>query len=421
MATNGNVPTSAPAAAPKAAPAAKPSTPSTSSAPAANISKPKNTPAASAPRMSGADFFAKGRQGQLNDSLVEVSAADQLPEHAPARHGDIAAIEAEEFEAPAEDTLDGLGMGENTPEADQADEDYSWLDGLKQYKQIHDMDTAEVLAALANGEIPQSLWSKMLIPMKDGDREFSSSIEELRDNGMIRANYTRKMQEFARERDAFNLEKKEIAGMFQQWGQNPGTMLAQLEKMGLPVLEMAHMLGERYQAVNQLKAQEEAGTIPKGSADAYLERLQLKQQLEEAQYNQQRLQQTQQVESTQTEAKAKVAQLESTIKKFFGVEGIKESPGVWNLVRQELRGIWDAKGRDQDLTEQEIRVAVRAAKQRANEHIAQSKAAAPVAAPTVSAQPLSSAHGVTVNPRGKPKPMSGADFRKKTRVGGGLR
>lgn len=370
--------------------------------------------------MTGAEFFAKGRQGQLSDAPVELSAAEQLPHVSPARHGDVEAMEAEDFEqndTSSDFDLDSLGA----EPGEVSEEDFGWLEGLKQYKQIHDMDTSEVLAALQNGEIPQNLWDKVLMPMKDGDREFTMSLAELRDNGMIRANYTRKMQEFAKERDAFNQEKQDLRTMFEGWHGNPGQMLAQLEKMQLPVLEMAHMLGDRYRAVEQLKAQEAAGTIPEGSADAYLERLQLKQQLEEANYAQQRLQQAQQAQTQQKDGKAVVAQIEATVRKFFQVDGVKESPGSWNVLRGELRAIWDAKGRDQDLTEAEIRMAVRNTKQIVDGHLAQAKTAAPAAAPAISAQPMTSSRGPQVNPRGQVKRMSGAEFRKKVGVGGGLR
>lgn len=374
-----------------------------------NVKKPSNAPDPSAKRMTTKDFLKQGRSG------VNASTPEPLVEAAPKP-------EQPSFSEPSDsfspDGVDFDSIGSDAPDSADSGEDFGWLEGLKQYKQIHGMDTAELLAALSNGEIPQALYDKFLIPMKDGDNEFTMSLAEARDNGMMRANFTRKMQEFSRERKAFEQEKRDIAAMFQGWSSNPATMLAQMEKMKLPVLEVAQLLANRHRDIDQIRAAEEAGHVPAGSAEAYLDRLRLQGELEEAQFARQRLEQSQQQVDTRKDGQAAANKITDTARKFFAAEGLQESQGLWNVFKQELSAIWEVKGTDQAITDAEIRAAVRTTKQIAAQYVQQAKAQQPAAAPAMTARPMDSAGAPVVHRNAKKAPMSAKDFMRQHKLGG---
>lgn len=305
-----------------------------------------------------------------SDSSEELDASDANSEHT-----------SEFAELPAEEQVQ-----EATEQP--AAEDWSWAEGLKNYREgVHGLATAELLEALAAGQVPEALMDKLELTMKDGDEEWTGTIADLRNGAQMHANYTKKSTALAEERKAYESERSELIDHFRSWKEDAMSEsdtagargLAGLERMLGPdaVQRIAYRLAERLQRQEQLEALEKAGQVPPGTAKALMEREQLQRELEDARAFKARQEQQTQDQELTTRASATGKRVQTEALGQFKKLGLTQengqlTPGVWKLFLEEMNAVWP---KDRDPGPQEIRTAVMAAKQRTDRLVREEQAA----------------------------------------------
>lgn len=374
-------------------------------APAAPASAPASTPSAPAAQSrTAADFRQRLLQGSSGDlPSLEGTSADSPQDEA----------------TPILDEQSQERLEESEPVADEAP-DYSWAEPLGAYKDgLHGVQLQELLQALSEGRLPDALLDKINLTLKDGDVEWEDSIAGMRDGAMMRANYTKKLQSFAKERDAFMAERNELVSYMHSWQKDPAAFLAGAQKMGFPVEGMARLFAEKLMRMDALKAKEEAGEVPKGTVAA-LEAAEAREaELAELKMEKERLaqQQTQQQEKASTEQVVEAVRTESM--RQLTAAGLDMSgpgaQGIWNMFYEQVSAVWSAKGAPPSRLE--ITECVRATKELHNKYVQQARAqaAAKPQAPKMTAQRLDG--GAPSKAPAARRGMTAADFRAKLRAG----
>lgn len=327
-----------------------------------------------------------------------------------------------------------VGADVNDPLADQVDEteapDYSWAQPLADFRDgIHGVATAELLQALAQGQIPEALFDKLSLTMRDGDEEWTGTVEDLRNSAQMHANYTRKAQALAQERKQYEAERTELVEHLHSWRLDADKGLMGLEKMlgEEGVYNIAAKLAERLKRKEDLEAAEAAGHIPPGTAQIVLERERLARENEELKRNHQREEAQQSAAQQSAQAKQIGDRIWAEGQRQFANLGIKPDAngkmpsGLVKLFKQELAILWEAEPGPQP-TAQMIRTAAIAAKQRSEEivrEIERSRKPAPAAKPVVTGAAPAGAPAApnrSVSTGGlqqRNKPMSVKEFKAK--------
>lgn len=405
----------APAAAPAAAPSSSSGSASRGSSPSTS-STPSSSSSAASRGMTSADFRASLRSGaNLGTEPAQSNSFEDAVSSQPAGLPD---IEAPDFAAQETEPA----VEEVSPDAETAEQDWSWAEPLAAYKEgLHGLQLQELLTALQEGRIPEQLWDKLRIPLKDGEYEWEDTISAARNGAMMRENYTRKLQQFAKERDSFQAEKTELVDYLRSWKEDPAKLLAGLTRMGMPVEQMARRFAENYARVEHLRELEAAGTVPPGTADALLAKEQQDAELEELRAQQARAQaQTQNQQSeAQTQQIAQAVRQESInqlAQVGFKVDDGSMTEGVWNLYREHLSAIWTAKGAPPNRAE--IQQAALATKQQVaryvQQHASSQQKQAPAAQQQLGKAPLDG--GAPKNtPRSPTKGVTAKEFRNSLR------
>lgn len=279
--------------------------------------------------------------------------------------------------------------------------DYTWAQGVEAFKDgIHGVPLEELLTALSEGRIPDALLDKLHLQMKDGENEWEDTIQSARDGAMMRANYTKKLQAFAQERDAFNAEKIQLAETLNTWATDPNAFLQGALKMKFPFEQAARLYVEKMVRIEQIKERENLPAtdpryLPPGTAAALEAADQREAELAELRAERARAesQNQQQNERASTEKVVEAVRTESM--RQLQAAGLDMAgpgaQGIWNMYFEQVSAIWSAKGAPP--SRMEIAEAVRATKEMHNKYVrsAQATAAAKPVPPKLGAKPLDGA------------------------------
>lgn len=400
-------PTTAPSA-PSAAPAtSKPATPSTSS----------GSPSGKPTPMTANQFRAQLRGQQTSpfqSAPAEPAEIEDLEaplglDHSNGQQDDTS-LEAQSEELQQETNPENEIVDEGAP-------DFSWAEALQDYKDgIHNTPLVELLQALAQGQIPEALWDKLHIPLKDGDFEWQDTLANARNGAMMRAKFTQKMQEFAKEKEAFVREKGELVEYLGGWknDQSGIALLKGLKRMGMPFDSMARAYAAEVQKLEEMEAR------APGSRALFEEKQRMEAELEELKRQQARAQ-SQQTEQSSTQDTARVATaVKNAAAKTFEQNGLPMTQGSWNYFRNELSVLWNASGLAAPTMEM-VTEATLATKefvtQSQQAHLKATTAQQPVKAP-LAARAVDSGAPRSV-PKTSPvkKSITAAEFRKKLSSG----
>lgn len=372
----------APVATPTSAPTSSPgsSTPSTSS-PAPMTSKEFKAKALNTPTSSW----------ESNDSSDDSS--DNSGLEAP--------VEFESEEAPEQEVSD--------------EEDYSWASDLKQYKDgLHGLKLQELLQALAEGKLPDALHDQLRVSLKDGDEEWEDTISNVRNSGMMRKNYTKKLQEFSKQRDAFQKEQGELVDYLKGWKSDPSQLLAGARKMGFPILEAAQLLAQ------EMAYAEELDTAKPGAGKDWLEAQRMKSEYADLKRQQERFQNQRQQAQTQGQVtEVRTAARDASINAFKSAN-LKLTEGSWNLYAQHLDAVWE--DRSAPPTRDQIQLALGATKEEVESYVQNHHKQASAAAPAqvkLGAKAVDGGAPKAVSPKApQQKALTSKEFRKKIMGGG---
>jgi hypothetical protein len=357
--------------------------------------------------MTSAQFRAQLR-GQ-ETSPFQASQIDDLEMPSGVDHGQSLEPGIDELDPNVEASSEQI----DEQQSEDAPVDYSWADSLQAYKDgIHGTALVEILQALSQGQIPEALWDKLHIPLKDGDFEWQDTLANARNGAMMRRKFTQKMQEFARERDAFTNERKQLVEYMGGWknDQTGQALLQGLRRMGMPFDAMA-----RAYAAEVAKLEDMEAKAP-GARALYEEKLKLEQERDELrrQHSQREQQGTQQQSQQDTNRVAQA--VKNAAQNSFAANGLQMTPGSWNVFREHLSALWTASGQDAPSLEM-VNEAVLATKefvtQAQQEHQKATAAKVPVKAPLTAKAADSGA------PRSVPKnspiknSVTAAEFRKR--------
>lgn len=373
-----------------ATPAAAPTTST------ASTSAPVSQPSTS--RMSTADFRSQVMRGDSRDVQEPSSpAAEQAESHEP-----------ESAELPPEES--------QTQDEVQPESDFSWAEPLNEYKDgLHGLPLNELLQALATGQIPEALWDKVTLPLKDGDLEWTGTIADLRNGAQMQAKFTQNMQAFRAEEKAFKSERESFVNYMKGWRDDDSgeSLLGGLEALGMPVERMAEALAHRLIQRDKLLSLEQSGEFPPGTAEKFMKQAALERKV--AQAERQRARAEAEAASRQTEEQGAEMgnRVRSEAHKQFQALGVKElSPGLWNMFVQEITPIWQTQGTPPTIEQVRFCVqnAVNTAKRYVSQH-QQQQTAKPKLAPTA-ARPADPGAPVKAKTNVGSGRMSTADFRK---------
>lgn len=221
---------------------------------------------------------------------------------------------------------------------------------------IHGVPVQELLRALSGGQLPEALYKKLRMELRDGDHVWESDIEGMRNGSQMQQVFTRKTQELAQERNAFHAERDELTSYLRNWKSDPQQLLHGLERLGMPILESAQLLAQRLtkaEALNQ--------AFP-GSGDEWLESVRSQSELADLRRAQERQAQAQnQQQSSQKQAQVR-ANLQKASKEIFTETGLKLEKSSWDVYTQHVQAILDTKD-GKSLTRQDLRQAAAATKQ----------------------------------------------------------
>lgn len=336
--------------------------------------------------MSVAEFRRNGYQSFSADD----TSSDDGPTSFEATETETA-NEPEGYSAEAESPLEeGQEEAPVEEQSEEMPEDLEWLEGVKSYKELHGVQLTELLQALADGKLPEALWDKLSMTMKDGDQEWEDTIANMRGSAMMRANYTKKLQQFAQERDAFHAEKNELVGLLHGWKSDTSgkQLLAAMRKMGMPFEQAARAFAEEHYHMEELQKAETEGRIPQGTVAALQQKQQLEQELAELKMQRQQTEGTQQKQQTEQQTKQIVDAVKAEALKSFERSGLKATNGSWNVFLNHLNAVWTAKGAPP--SKAEIHECVLAAKEEVEVAVQRHQAAQKPPAKKLPAAPMDS-------------------------------
>lgn len=303
---------------------------------------------------------------------------------------------------------------ESAPEP-EATPDYSWAQSLETYKEgLHGLKLDELLQSLAQGQLPEALWDKIQLPLKDGELEWSGNVADLRNGAMMREKFTQRMQKFNADRQAFEAERTGFVDYLRGWqGDTTGeALLNGLESLGMPIEQMAERLATRLIQRDKMLELEQSGQLPPGTAEAFMQQHKLQREAEQARRELARRQAAEQSQRADQDGAAlgnKIKSFAADQFKSLGVANLTE--GLWNMFVQEITPIWTAQGKPPSADQ--VRYAVQQAINTARSYQAQHAAAVKAATPTIQT-PRQADPGAPVKPKTNvaTQPMTTEQFRK---------
>jgi len=237
--------------------------------------------------------------------------------------------EPEELEADTSEEFEADEPAE-TEEEEEEEEDFSWLEGLKPHKQLHGLELAEIVQALAEGKLPDALLGKLKTTLKRGEEEWEDTYENIRKGSMKAHDYTQKTQAFAAERDAFNADKDEFLGMLQTWKGNPEALMHGLERLEFPVLEVAKLMADRHRELDAMTPKERA---------LFEEKQKYQRELDKIKFDQNRQAKTQTDEQVKAEGNKKADFVSTTAKSFFAKSQIPFNQNTFGVFLEKFKVI----------------------------------------------------------------------------------
>lgn len=290
---------------------------------------------------------------------------------------------------------------------------------------IHGMKALDILKALQEGVLPEALWDKIALEMKDGDQTWRETVAQTRNGRQMQAKFTKNMQQlaeekktFAAEREAFNSERDELVNIFREWREDPAKFRAGMKKLGMPFEKAAESYAVEYGQIIEMQKLEDAGQVPQGTTERLKRSIELEAEAEEARLikarhearQQAELQKQQQAEHGQkTETVAK--NIANTAVQVFDRLGLKRTPGAWNVFRNELAAVWEPG--QAEPSPAEIEHAVRQAKAWYDEQVSTIKESKPAPTPKLGARPLDGGAPTKASPGAKAERLTLAQARAK--------
>jgi hypothetical protein len=292
---------------------------------------------------------------------------------------------------------------------------------------IHGMKALDILKAIQEGTLPEALWDKLALELKDGETTWRETVAQTRNGKQMQAKFTKNMQQLAEERKAYQAERAEFEGerdelvnIMREWKEDPAKFRAGMRKLGMPFEKAAEIYAVEYGQIQEMRQLEAEGKLPPGSTDRHIRAIELEAEVEEARLLKQRHEQRAQAElqkqqqaqrGQQTEVVAK--DIANTAVQVFDRLGLKRSPGAWNVFRNELAAIWEpGQARPSNA---EIEHAVRAAQSWYNEQVSTIKETKPAPTPKLGARPLDGGAPTKASPGAGPKRMTLAEAKAKYR------
>lgn len=378
-------------------------TPAAAPTPTTSAPQPSNSNSNSSRSMSTAEFRSTIMRGEqppsdtarapATDSSQHEASADPEPEQN-------ASVDEQPTEQPTETS------------------DYSWAEQLETYKDgLHGVALPELLQALASGQIPETLWDKFVLPLKDGDVEWTGTIADLRNGAQMQAKFTQNMQAFRAEEKAFREERDSFINYMKSWrGDETGeSLLGGLEMLGMPVERMAEALANRLIQRDKLLELEQAGQLPAGTAEKFMQQAVLERKAAMAERKEARARAEAEAKRTEDQGAEMGNRVRTEAHKQFQAAGIKDlSPGLWNMFVQEITPIWQSQGTPPTI--EQVRFCVQNAINTAKRFAAQAQAQKPaVAAPKLApsaARPADPGAPVKARTNVAAGRMSTEEFRK---------
>jgi hypothetical protein len=290
---------------------------------------------------------------------------------------------------------------------------------------IHGMKALDILEALQEGTLPEALWDKLSMELRDGDKTWRESVSSARNGMQMQAKFTQNMQKlaeerksFAEERDGFNSEREDLVSFLREWKEDPAKLRAGLKKLGMPFEKAAESYAMEYGQIQEMRQLEAENKLPPGTTDRHIRAMELEAEVEEARLIKSRHEQRQQAELARKQQEASGQQTEvvakniaNTAVQVFERLGLKRSPGAWNVFRNELSSVWEPG--QQAPTNAEIEHAVRQAKAWYDEQVSTIQSQKPAAAPKLGARPLDGGAPTKASPGAGPTRLTLAQARQK--------
>ena len=208
------------------------------------------------------------------------------------------------------------------PESETSEEDFSWLEALKEHKQLHGLELVDLVKALAEGRLPEELHDIIKIKLKNGDEEWESPLSKARKEAMLHHDYTNKLQTFAKEKKEYFDDKNEFLEMLQSWKTNPESLLNAMERLEFPILDAAKLLAHRHRELDAMTPRER---------ELYEQKQKLERELEKDKYEQKRQKISEHEASVKIEADKKADFVSIAAKQLFDKHQVPLDERTWRL------------------------------------------------------------------------------------------
>lgn len=213
-----------------------------------------STPSAPAKTSTGNAVSARNFKSVMRDRIANGPELDM--EAAPSQHEDPVEnrnVDGNEYQEDSTPELAAQDVDEN---GEPVEEDLTWLQDLKQFKQLHGLDLKDIVQALSEGRLPDELHDIIQVKMKNGDQEWESPLSKARREAMLHHDYTQKLQALSKEKEEYTTDKNEFIEMIQGWRGNGEALLDGLERLEFPVLEAAKILAKRHRELDAMTPRE---------------------------------------------------------------------------------------------------------------------------------------------------------------------
>lgn len=214
---------------------------------------------------------------------------------------------------------------------------------------MHGVSAEELLGAIAAGQIPEQLLSHLRLGWGEGEDAYEGTLDELRNGAMMRRTFTRKSQELAEQRRAFEAEQGELVSYLTNWKDDPQQLLFGMRRLGMPINDVAQMILNEAITVDRLNE-----AVP-GSGDEWLAAQQIRAEHADLLRQQQAHTKQQQEAELAQKREAISNNLRGIALKEFELAGLEHKPTAWNLFREHCAAVYEETGK---LTRADVRRAV---------------------------------------------------------------
>jgi len=305
-----------------AAPSVTPSAPSTNTGPTPASYPTQSVAKPSPARMTSAQFAQFAREHNPG--------RDESPASAAVEALDGGGEAEPEVPFPAEDNSDSLEAYNYEEETEQP-----WHE---KYKDIHGIDVQELLEALANGTLPDALYNKLKIRLRNGDQEWEDTIEGARNGAMMRQAFQQKTQQVAKMR-------KQLDGAYQEFGElvdgwKDAKRFVQFARQAkLPLEDIAMQVAEELATRDALNKHYE------GAGTRWYEAIQKEAEFETMQQQQAKLKKQAESRDAELKEKAIVNAIRKEATKAADELGMKWDNARWHAFKSMVANHYEEYGR----------------------------------------------------------------------------